>query len=83
MILKLESVGSEFRKASHAQMAATTQRTIRENVSVSAQVGVLSERSAELAEENDDLLEQNRGLRRMVEALEDEQGKLMQRNAYR
>ena len=29
---KLESVASEFRKASHAQMSATTQRTIRENV---------------------------------------------------
>ena len=32
MMAKLESVASEFRKASHAQMSATTQRTIRENV---------------------------------------------------
>ena len=38
MLAKLESVASEFRKASHAQMSATTQRTIRENVSLSAQV---------------------------------------------
>ena len=37
---KLESVASDFRAASHAQMAATTQRTIRENVAVSSQVDV-------------------------------------------
>ena len=38
MMNKLENVASEFRKAANAQMSATTQRTIRENVSVSAQV---------------------------------------------
>ena len=38
MMIKLESVAAEFRKAANAQMSATTQRTIRENVSVSAQV---------------------------------------------
>ena len=32
MMNKLESVAAEFRKASHAQMSATTQRTIRENM---------------------------------------------------
>lgn len=53
MMAKLESVAAEFRKASHAQMSATTQRTIRENVNVSAQVHQLSEKAAELAVEND------------------------------
>ncbi|CAB4054519.1 CALM [Lepeophtheirus salmonis] len=44
MMSKLENIASEFRKASHAQMAATTQRTIRENVNLSAQVFQLSDR---------------------------------------
>ena len=35
MMSKLESVAAEFRKAANAQMSATTQRTIRENVNVS------------------------------------------------
>ena len=38
MMAKLESVASEFRKASHAQMSATTQRTIRENVVTQSEV---------------------------------------------
>ena len=38
MMIKLENVAADFRKAANAQMSATTQRTIRENVSVSAQV---------------------------------------------
>ena len=40
MMAKLESVASEFRKASHAQMSATTQRTIRENVVTQSEVSV-------------------------------------------
>ena len=52
---KLEAVAAEFRKASHAQMSATTQRTIRENVNVTAQVMQLSEKAAELSYDNDNL----------------------------
>ena len=48
MMNKLENVASEFRKAANAQMSATTQRTIRENVSVSAQVKDNKMRSPEL-----------------------------------
>ena len=38
MMSKLESVAAEFRKAANAQMSATTQRTIRENINISSQV---------------------------------------------
>ena len=55
MMSKLEAVAAEFRKASHAQMSATTQRTIRENVNVTAQVMQLSEKAAELSYDNDNL----------------------------
>ena len=83
MMAKLESVAAEFRKASHAQMSATTQRTIRENVNLSAQVMQLSEKAAELAQENDTLQARNTEQRRCVEMLENEQSQMVKMNTYR
>ena len=83
MMAKLESVASEFRKAANAQMSATTQRTIRENVNVSAQVQQLSEKACDLASENELLKVQNTEKQRKIEMLEDEQRKLVKRNTYR
>ena len=80
---KLDSVAAEFRKASHAQMSATTQRTIRENVSVSAQVMQLSEKVKELTADNDHLEEQNQEQKRRIAMLELEESKLVKRNTYR
>ncbi len=83
MMAKLESVAAEFRKASHAQMSATTQRTIRENVSVSAQVNQLSDKVSQLSEENASLQEKNAEQNRRIRMLENEENKLVKRNAYR
>ena len=83
MMAKLESVAAEFRKAANAQMSATTQRTIRENVNVSAQVQQLSEKASDLAAENDTLKVRNTERKRKIEMLEDEQEKLVKRNTYR
>lgn len=83
MMEKLNSVASEFRKASHAQMSATTQRTIRENINVSAQVVQLSEKAAELVFENDRLQEENKDKARKIELLEMEQDHLVKKSAYR
>lgn len=83
MMVKLESVAAEFRKAANAQMSATTQRTIRENVNVSAQVQQLSEKASDLAAENEGLKMKNVERQRKIEMLEDEQKKLVKRNAYR
>jgi chromosome segregation ATPase len=83
MMAKLESVASEFRKASHAQMSATTQRTIRENVSVSAQVNQLSDKVNELSQENDTLLDKSTEQNRRIKMLEIEENKLVKRNTYR
>ena len=64
-------------------MSATTQRTIRENVNVSAQVQQLSEKASDLAAENDTLKVRNTERKRKIEMLEDEQEKLVKRNTYR
>lgn len=64
-------------------MSATTQRTIRENVNVSAQVQQLSEKASDLAAENEGLKLKNIEKQRKIEMLEDEQKKLVKRNAYR
>ena len=58
-------------------------RTIRENVSVSAQAAVLSEKISELSEANLKLEEKKREQRRKIQMMEEEQKKLTERNAYR
>ncbi len=83
MMTKLESVAAEFRAASHGQMAATTQRTIRENVSISAQNAQLSEQLSEVTAENKRLSKANADLARKIEILEDEQRRLIRGNVYK
>ena len=53
MMVKVETVAGEFRKVAHNQMAATTQRTIRENVNISSQLAQLTEKASSLTTEND------------------------------
>lgn len=55
----------------------------RENVSITAEVGVLSERVAELTCDNEILELKNRDLKLGLEALEAEQKSLMERNSFR
>ena len=83
MMSKLESVAAEFRKAANAQMSATTQRTIRENINISSQVQQLSEKAADLASDNESLKIKNTERQRRIEILEDENQRLVKRNAYR
>ena len=83
MMSKLEEVASQFRKASTAQMSATTQRTIRENVSLSSHVTLLSEKVATLGRENDSMREKCRKQSSKITLLEQEQSKLVKKNAHR
>ena len=53
---RVENVAGEFRKAAHSQMAATTQRTIRENVNISSQLAQLTDKATNLTAENDKLV---------------------------
>lgn len=50
MVLRVNTVAAEFRKVSNKQMADTTKRTIRENVSINSQLSKMSEKTKELVE---------------------------------
>ena len=55
MVMRVNQVAAEFRKVSNKQMAETTKRTIRENVSINAQLAKMSDKTMELIQENDEL----------------------------
>ncbi len=48
MVMRVNQVAAEFRKVSNKQMAETTKRTIRENVSINSQLGKMSDKTLEL-----------------------------------
>jgi len=48
MVLRVNTVAAEFRKVSNKQMADTTKRNIRENVSINSQLAKMSEKTKEL-----------------------------------
>lgn len=53
MIVKVSQVAAEFRRVSNKQMADTTKRTIKENVSISSQLQKVSDKVLELIDDND------------------------------
>lgn len=52
MIVKVSQVAAEFRRVSNKQMADTTKRTIKENVSINNQLHKMSKKVMELIDEN-------------------------------
>lgn len=53
MVVKVSQVAAEFRRVSNKQMADTTKRTIKENVSINNQLQKMSEKITEMLEESD------------------------------
>uniref|UniRef100_A0A0B6ZCN1 Cilia- and flagella-associated protein 157 n=1 Tax=Arion vulgaris TaxID=1028688 RepID=A0A0B6ZCN1_9EUPU len=80
MILRVNQVAAEFRKVSNKQMAETTKRTIRENVSISAQLAKMSDKTIELIQENDDLREKERTFKQKIELLDASSKELSKKN---
>ncbi len=80
MVVKVNCVAAEFRKVSDIQMAETTKRAIRENVSVNQQMNIMSEKTMELLKENERLKKSERDLRRSLEVLEDMNKYLARKN---
>ena len=80
MVAKVNSVASEFRKVSDLQMAETTKRTIRENVTINQQLGRMSDKTMELIRENEGLRTREAELRRKVEILETSERETTRRN---
>ena len=54
MIVKVSQVAAEFRRVSNKQMADTTKRTIKENVSINNQLQKMSDKVMEAIQDNDE-----------------------------
>ncbi|XP_076436256.1 cilia- and flagella-associated protein 157-like [Babylonia areolata] len=80
MILRVNQVAAEFRKVSNKQMAETTKRTIRENVSINAQLAKMSDKTMELIQENDELKQKEKKQRQQIELLEANEKEFAKKN---
>ena len=81
MILRVNTVAAEFRKVSNKQMADTTKRAIRENVSINSQLSKMSDKTMELIMENDEMKLKEKKNRQHIDILEDNEKELMKKNA--
>ncbi|XP_063688827.1 cilia- and flagella-associated protein 157-like [Bolinopsis microptera] len=80
MTARVNTVAAEFRKVSNKQMAETTKRTIRENVSINAQLAKMSEKTIELIKENDELRLRDKRHQQTINMLEDNEKELARKN---
>ncbi|XP_035683625.1 cilia- and flagella-associated protein 157-like [Branchiostoma floridae] len=80
MVMKVNQVAAEFRKVSNKQMAETTKRTIRENVSINAQLSKMSDKTLDLIAENDELRAKEKDQRQRIEMLEATEKELAKKN---
>lgn len=80
MVNRVNNVAAEFRKVSNKQMAETTKRTIRENVSIQAQLQKMSDKTMELIKENDEQKAQAKKQKQQIEMLETNEKELIKKN---
>ena len=78
--MRVNQVAAEFRKVSNKQMAETTKRTIRENVSINGQLNKMSDKTMELITENDELRQKEKKQRQQIELLETNEKELAKKN---
>ena len=81
MVMRLNQVAAEFRKVSNKQMAETTKRTIRENVSINAQLAKMSDKTMELIQENDELRTKEKKMKLQIDMLEHNEKELAKKNS--
>jgi len=81
MVSKVNLVSAEFRKVSDKQMAETTKRTIRENVTINQQLQKMSEDTTALLQENNALKKKEKDLKREIEILQATEKDLATKNA--
>ena len=81
MIQRVNQVAAEFRKVSNKQMAETTKRTIRENVSINAQLSKMSDKTMELIQENDQLKQKEKEMKQHIDMLEFNEKELAKKNS--
>ena len=78
--MRVNQVAAEFRKVSNKQMAETTKRTIRENVSINAQLGKMSDKTMELIEDNDEATAREKKMHQQIDMLEANEKELAKKN---
>lgn len=76
----MNAVAAEFRRISKKQVAETTKRAIRENVSISSQLGKMSDKSMKIIKENDELKNEATRQWRNINILEESQKELIRKN---
>lgn len=80
MIIKVSQVAAEFRRVSNKQMADTTKRTIKENVSINAQLQKMSDKVVELIEDTDSSKTKDKIAKQQINLLEDNEKELARKN---
>lgn len=80
MILRVNQVAAEFRKVSNKQMAETTKRTIRENVSITTQLAKMSDKTMEILQENEELRNKEKQHKQQIELMEVNEKELAKKN---
>ncbi|XP_038638130.1 cilia- and flagella-associated protein 157 [Scyliorhinus canicula] len=80
MVSRVNAVAAEFRRISKKQVAETTKRAIRENASISNQLGKVSEKSVKIIKANDQLKLETKNQKRTVQLLEESQRELAKKN---
>lgn len=77
---KVNSVAAEFRKVSDIQMAETTKRAIRENVSINQQLTKMSDKTMHFIQDMEELKQREKDLLRRVDILEFSNQELTKKN---
>lgn len=80
MVVKVSQVAAEFRRVSNKQMADTTKRTIKENVSINNQISKMSEKIIDLVDDNDSSKIKEKVKRQQIDLLEDNEKELAKKN---
>jgi hypothetical protein len=80
MIVKVSQVAAEFRRVSNKQMADTTKRTIKENVSINNQLQRMSDKVIKMIEENDSVKIKEKVQKRHIDLLEENEKEFARKN---
>uniref|UniRef100_T1J223 Cilia- and flagella-associated protein 157 n=1 Tax=Strigamia maritima TaxID=126957 RepID=T1J223_STRMM len=80
LLHRVNQIAADFRKVSNKQMADTTKRMMRENVNMSVTLTKISEKTAELVEENRKLKSQYHSRQLKISMLEATEMELVKKN---
>uniref|UniRef100_UPI00398EC882 cilia- and flagella-associated protein 157 n=1 Tax=Pristiophorus japonicus TaxID=55135 RepID=UPI00398EC882 len=80
MVSRVNAVAAEFRLISKRQVAETTKRAIRENITITNQLGKMSDKSMKIIKENEELKLETKKQWRSIVILEESQMELAKKN---